>query len=810
MSLHNLNSPKRNRRTRSLCNWLLVFWMLGVFYFAYSNTYLLSPDQSSQYHHAVATKEASKPGAKSSAKHAVLLFRRLINARYPKLFSAKKGILKDPVVRTLVYLDMLRNSTSSSNENIYNANMNYMLSNYDYDDRCTLYFNLLYASELTKENNNKNGQVVEPIVNAHREFHYNSRHNGGFQKFKEDEINEIKELKKKALEEAGEEVDESKLELSEEELSQLEPKYQEILKLISEEEQILHDYMAHLKIFNRCFLKDAGVLKQNDAFISSQKSKLKGLQFINQKPGSRITKKEKAIFSTTRHLENKLYPWLSQKSPIYENGGKKTALISSMYPFASTPFLKQFRDKLSGKGIVLTIADHHLESTIRLIHLLRALLNDLPIQIIYTPESLSEESKHQILQASVSAFNTFPVQDVTFVNVEPAIAENYRGKFGGFGNKILAVLFNTFEEMMLIDADTVIMIPPSEFFELRKYKRSGTLFYKDRSTIEFRPESDLVFFKKLMNTQVDEVMFGLAQPSNSTMQLPFFAYRLNHLMESGLVLVDRRRYFEQPLIMAQLNFYNTVQSRVYGDKELFWLALVILGQNEFQFNELFAGAIGEVTPKAERFKDIGKEVKLRSKEICSNHPAHFNDEDYHTLLWFNSGFEFCNQVFQVDFEYESGDKKRYSKFKTTKEYETFMRDKLKIKAAIIPPAPTVHADNDLGEPNRGWFNMRQYCFGYTWCAYSSVGEGDTEESQGLYIEFNLNEIKHFEWLGNTWMSRFDYRSRGQIRKEEKENSDNKEPLKNRVKAQLLEQAKVNQKSNIQIENSGFWSLLFPF
>ena len=78
---------------------------------------------------------------------------------------------------------------------------------------------------------------------------------------------------------------------------------------------------------------------------------------------------------------------------------------------------------------------------------------------------------------------------------------------------------------------------------------------------------------------------------------------------------------------------------------MFWLSLSILGDENFEFNKHPAAAIGQITPYQERIKGL-KTVpeSLISKEICSNHPAHINDEDNHTLLWFNSGFKFCNQL----------------------------------------------------------------------------------------------------------------------------------------------------------------------
>ena len=43
-----------------------------------------------------------------------------------------------------------------------------------------------------------------------------------------------------------------------------------------------------------------------------------------------------------------------------------------------------------------------------------------------------------------------------------------------FANKFLATLFNSFDEFILLDADTVLTQSPSYFFNLPQYLETGT------------------------------------------------------------------------------------------------------------------------------------------------------------------------------------------------------------------------------------------------------------------------------------------------------------------------------------------------
>lgn len=518
-------------------------------------------------------------------------------------------------------------------------------------------------------------------------------------------------------------------------------------KTIQHDEQKMHNYMTHLKIFNKCYVDN----QEERTFVRQQKKLIPYQKPVNFGINKNLRYK-------CEEVEAKLYPWLSFQLPVstkWDGTISQNPLPSSGW--GSPCFLSNFKKMLNGRGIVLTIADGHLDTTLRLINLLKALENTLPIEVVYY-KGLSQESMTKLVHAcrkeTVMENKVLPLQDISFVNVSTAVKPEYIEKFSQFGNKILATLFNSFEEMILLDADTVILENPEFFFNLAKYKKTGTMFYKDRSTVEYRPKYDLVFFRKLLPSLMDSVWFNFPQTTEYTLENEFFK-GLNHYMESGLVVINRSKHFTQPLIMSQLNFHLSVQARVYGDKELFWLALVISGDENYSFNDHFLASIGQLTPSSERDPS-----KYNSKELCSNHPGHINDEDDHSLLWFNSGFMHCGQNEKVDFKHEFKDGQRYTSIKSLEKFKAFFYDKLILKHAIVPARHPLEADNIEGEPSRAWINMRAYCAGYTWCAYSGIGglysnddkTGPLYNNQtGLLVEFTNRESDKFEKLGDAWL-----------------------------------------------------------
>ncbi|KAL6450799.1 MNN14 putative alpha-1 [Candida maltosa Xu316] len=594
-----------------------------------------------------------------------------------------------------------------------------IIKNYNLEERCQLYFSNVEMTD-------------DLIVNPHEYLLYDKFDYMEWDEYQSESINILNG-------EFGPEYTVTK-----KDMKKIKKDFKASREKIAKHEQTLHDYFTHVKVFNKCFID------KDSAFIADQKQILSK---VNWKDSYLTTKNQDVNYD---NLEAKVYPWLTRKSPHFELLTTTSEVIE--FDFDPNNFLLNYKETLNGKGIVLTISDSHVDDCVRLIHLLRYLGNTLPIEIIYTEGTLSDESKLQIRGASTSQSDqNYPVQDVTLINVSPAIDSNYKYKFEKFGNKILAVLFNSFEEIILIDADTILTKPPDFFFELEKYKQSGTLFYRDRNTAEFRSDYDIKLFLLLMNSHLDEKLFGLSQISEKTMSMPAISQKISHVMESGLVLINRKLHFTQPLVMANLNFFSPIAEKLYGDKEMFWLSLSIMGDENYEFDNLPAAAIGDFTPYEERINNLENPPKeFKSQELCSNHPAHINDEDDHTLLWFNSGFKFCNQGANVDFEAEFTKGDRFTNLKTLEQFQAFWENKLEIKYAMVPPKNAQTDDEYLDEPNKAWQHMGQYCGGYTWCAYSSIGNSDDPDDKGFIIKFTPDEIEHFNKLGEVWMHSYNY------------------------------------------------------
>ncbi|KAG2510914.1 hypothetical protein BBO99_00008582 [Phytophthora kernoviae] len=199
-------------------------------------------------------------------------------------------------------------------------------------------------------------------------------------------------------------------------------------------------------------------------------------------------------------------------------------------------------------------------------------------------------------------------------------------KFRGFDIKVLAVVYSRFQEVMLLDADTLFFQSPMALWETDKYKSTGTLFFHDRICLEYsflaarspfvggqdgmaigalhrfladfnvKPYHQLdVVGRRDPSLQYSEQLLGLDldfQPSSFLINSHAWKLHTGHQMDSSLVLWNKARQPRATAILASfisLNGLPTVPS--YGDKELFWIACE-LAETAYAFSDFAVGAIG--------------------------------------------------------------------------------------------------------------------------------------------------------------------------------------------------------------------------
>lgn len=569
----------------------------------------------------------------------------------------------------------------------------------------------------------------------------------------------------------------------------------------------------------------------------------------------------------------KLFWFFTNVTPTYHNA--EHTILLGLPVFENNKFagvhhhtkndnlMDTYRHKTNGRGIVLSATTRHAKDIVKLIRVLRALNNELPIQIIYNGD-LSVRSQEFIQTAATAEVDhlltaltsesdqvlpdvdllkyaeyglTFPKQDVWFVNVKPTVARAHKFLFKSYTNRILALMFTSFQEVLLFDADLVPLVKPEHFLESTHYQKTGTYFFRDRTLRDTNDYIETNYFTTLMPTKKGiDSFFGISPITDKTLKNPYMV-GWRHFMEAGILAYDKHRHFTGLLMTLPLALWqDPVRSSIWGDKEMYWLGLSIAGDENYSFNQHPTASVGQMSKQELKYYP-----GLESNEVCGTHPGHVSEEG--ELLWINSGFSFCKK----NGHFRDKDDFPFSTF-ANPDLQSLYRNPLRISAALIPPAlpqfraPGSPIDNTAEEkfrrlwklrkpdvdelkqpkdepkisqitgydPQKGWVKS-PICQGYYYCAYDKVDSyHDTSKSDmGRIFEFSEQASNKFNYLGKLWItgSSRERKSKEQQQKDRKEkmqkvNEENrrKEELKAEAQEALDDSTKPTGPTKVTLGN----------
>ena len=201
-------------------------------------------------------------------------------------------------------------------------------------------------------------------------------------------------------------------------------------------------------------------------------------------------------------------------------------------------------------GIVLTAGQGNMALAAHAIRALRRVVkSELPIQVAYAGDDDLPRSKRRLMQS------IDPMLEL--INVLDFYDEGVTGlSGGGYAMKPFAALASSFEKVIIIDADTIFMQRPDDWFDANKgLKRTGTLFFHDRA---YGGRKTTEWIKEVLEESSREPSVTL----NTSM---YWQEQLEHQQESGVV------YFNKAIPSAFMSllfttYMNTlrVRAQLYG------------------------------------------------------------------------------------------------------------------------------------------------------------------------------------------------------------------------------------------------------
>lgn len=201
-------------------------------------------------------------------------------------------------------------------------------------------------------------------------------------------------------------------------------------------------------------------------------------------------------------------------------------------------------------GIVLTAGQGNMALAAHAIRTLRNVVNTtLPIQVAYAGDEDLPAHKRQEMRGLDPKLE--------LINILDHYNEDVAGlRFGGYAMKPFAALASSFERVIIIDADTIFMQRPDEWFEEHEgLKRTGTLFFHDRA---YRGRRTTDWVKAVLEKSG-------RRPSATLESSMYWQQELEHQQESGVVYFNKAipSAFMSLLFTVYMNLQK-VRANLYG------------------------------------------------------------------------------------------------------------------------------------------------------------------------------------------------------------------------------------------------------
>ncbi|KAH3898846.1 alpha-1,3-mannosyltransferase MNN1 SCDLUD_005185 [Saccharomycodes ludwigii] len=534
------------------------------------------------------------------------------------------------------------------------------------------------------------------------------------------------------------------------------------------DDNIMKGIMEHLRIYTDCYLHDNDLMLPTEDFPDLE---YRLFPFLNpqlftpfiedndNKDDSLIPK----VYDTRKNLTDNIYSGIltnnEMKRQIKEKYGKSFWKfwrdIGNLY----NEDLGSFQ-----KGITMTMGPRHVTLLYKLLHILDLLGNELPIQIIFTalPDGTGNKDSEfdQNLLSEISKnINERTNQHVYFVDCGDLLNPDYitNKSFAFFIHKWLAMIFNTFEEALFLDVDAIPFVKPADFFELKEYQSTGAVLFRDRRLEnEHTFEYCINMFNKMIQTETEEKKWKHPIPKEFQLDTDdttadkdvenkefhkvyyeFFHKTFLHHIDSGLVVMNRKKKLNSLLSSFILNLSAKASRCVYGDKEMFWLGPLFQLDTQVSIIPSDGAVVGSRVQDRKTSLTGEDEQDTNIIEVCGTQLAHIYPKNK-KILWTNGGLKTCkmDKVYAAASDYSKDGKFFDDRFQINgdlKKLEEIYDKALNLEYALIPDVTY-----------QPWVKNKE-CMEYSYCAYTNP-----KLKKGTTIKFKKKEVAFLNSIATAW------------------------------------------------------------
>lgn len=251
---------------------------------------------------------------------------------------------------------------------------------------------------------------------------------------------------------------------------------------------------------------------------------------------------------------------------------------------------------LGDRGMLLCTGSRMVKDAFAMIYQVREVWRStLAISLVHCGE-LGEDVLKSMNARNVSSVNICDGSDVL------ADFRRLRSWFC----KAAALIKSPYNESIVVDLDVVWFKSPEVVFSSPAYKRSGSLFFRDKTTFSSitKKKAEDKIFQGVIEEFIEHASegrinitqsVGLEKVGSDGHSL-FWRnvvnrtdVALNNFQDSSVIVLDRRRHPKTLKVLRQLLPTFNVG---YGDKEIYWLAATI-AEEPFSFEPFLCGQYGD-------------------------------------------------------------------------------------------------------------------------------------------------------------------------------------------------------------------------
>lgn len=318
--------------------------------------------------------------------------------------------------------------------------------------------------------------------------------------------------------------------------------------------------------------------------------------------------------------------------------------------------------KIQGRGVVIVGGGKYSWLALLNIHQLRKTGSILPVEVYIPSEKDYDETFCDSVLPALNARCILGYQELPLEDVKQYF------KPQSYTFKILAILTSTFEDILLLDSDNVVLYNPDSLFDWNTYKNYQLVLWPDCWHRTTNPFIFDLFDIKIDYSSVDEKN-GNYILHNLPGAVP------NPSSESGMLLVNKKTHVDTLLLTLYMNVYGpdyyypliTQGAAGEGDKDTYILAAYALKKyvyqvkqdlsfvGRFQNKKFISGALGQCDPTTQIESRIQRNSGIECEKYLFLHmsyPKYFPEEITQNFIddKGNHSIEFETIKWDYDFE----------------------------------------------------------------------------------------------------------------------------------------------------------------